>query len=242
VTTTPPEPRTLPDTLRECYGNLTALRAAVQLIPLAGGAIDTLIQGRTTQIQMARAEDVMRKLGAQMAGVERSLVDLKSEGFADLISSGLVRGSQARSELKRQRFANLLAHQICQGRPWDEAEAAMRLLAELEDIHVSIISVAVAAPPMGGPFGEIRGVSPVPRTEKHQSHEGVGPRYLLEVLPLEEPRLVRLAAIDLVAKGLLYDEGVGRWDGRPLTYLSPTDLAGWLLEWINNTSGARTRE
>jgi hypothetical protein len=47
---------------------------------------------------------------------------------------------------------------------------------------------------------------------------------------------LRLACSELVARGLLHDEGVGRWDSTAMTYFIATDLAAWLANWGRPTA------
>jgi hypothetical protein len=51
---------------------------------------------------------------------------------------------------------------------------------------------------------------------------------------------LRLACSELTARGLLRDEGVGRWDAIAMNYFVSTDLATWLQNWligiVDNTS------
>lgn len=44
-----------------------------------------------------------------------------------------------------------------------------------------------------------------------------------------------MACAELTAKGLLHDEGIGRWDTGSMMYFVPTDLAEWLSGWISQS-------
>ena len=41
-----------------------------------------------------------------------------------------------------------------------------------------------------------------------------------------------MVCAELVSRGLLYDEGIGRWDVKSMEYFTATKLAEWWLKWI----------
>lgn len=226
------------DILRESYSSLPELRALVQVIPVLGGSIDTLIVGRTGQIQLARIERFVRLLSARLRGVERSAANLSSEAFSDLVSSTFQKVALTRSEAKRARFAQILHRQVMNPCEWEEAEAAVRLLAELEDIHVAIMNAALTAPQMAHPFAGLRVVSPVSdrsalRSEIMEAQPQ--PLYLPKALPQYGLLAIGMAASDLLSRGLLHDEGVGRLGTRPMDFLVATDQAKWFANWISES-------
>jgi hypothetical protein len=55
---------------------------------------------------------------------------------------------------------------------------------------------------------------------------------LSEALPQYSDAVLHMACSELMAKGLLRDEGIGRWDAEAMQFVGPTALAGWLQEWV----------
>jgi len=215
---------------------LQMLRVGVQSIPVIGGAIDTILSGRASRLQLARLERFIGQLDARLIHVEAVHVDLDCDEFVDFIVTCLDKASRARTPEKSQRFADIVVTQLCEGRPWDEADMATRLLADLEDIHMSILNAALAAPDGMQAFAGVKVVA-------LKNHAGdslldslsapllneLGSRYSIISL--------RLACSELTAKGLLHDEGVGGWNSAAMTYFVATDLAIWLAGWSRAANG-----
>jgi hypothetical protein len=219
----------------ERYASSDTLRVAVQLVPVVGGAIDTILSGRGSRLQFTRLERFIGQLHDRLLHVEAGGINVDSDDFVDFMITCLEKASRARTPRKSQRFAEIVATQVLEARPWDEADMATRLLADLEDIHMSILSAALAAPEGINGFAGVKVVA-------LKSHPG---ETLLD--GLSAPLLnhlgnqyslisLRLACSELVARGLLHDEGVGRWDSTTMTYFVATDLAAWLTNWTHPTA------
>jgi hypothetical protein len=233
--------RSAPDVLRECYSNLPVLRASFQAIPWLGGSIDTLIVGRTAQIQMARVEDYIRLLTLRMERVERVTANLNGEEFSDLVLSTFQEVARTRSAAKREHFAAILARQAERNLRWEDANAAVRLLADLTEVHLAILAAALHAPDMGKPFEGLRVITPVANRKKFRSEleeRAADPLYLSKALPGFAPLALKMGCVDLLSRGLLHDEGIGRWGTVNLEFLVPTELAEWFAAWITEGSDA----
>lgn len=99
----------------------------------------------------------------------------------------------------------------------------MRLLSDLEDLHIEIIATALNAPTAEGAFSGLRVISLVAKPVDGEKQNA--PLYLLGLFPNYGAAALRMACAELTAKGLLHDEGIGRWDMGPMVYFVPTDLA-----------------
>jgi len=64
------------------------------------------------------------------------------------------------------------------------------------------------------------------------NEENDPPKVLTEAMTSYSPLVLRMGCMELISKGLLYDEGVGRLDTKAIEYLVPTDLADWFVSWI----------
>jgi hypothetical protein len=220
----------------ERYASEDTLRVAVQLLPVVGGAIDTILSGRGSRLQFARLERFIGQLHARLLHVEADSINVDSDEFVDFMVTCLEKASRARTPEKSQRFAEIVATQVSEVRPWDEADMATRLLADLEDIHMSILSAALAAPEGMNAFAGVKVVA----LKSHAGEtllDGLSAPLLNELGNQYSLISLRLACSELAARGLLHDEGVGRWDSTAMTYFVATDLATWLANWIHPTAG-----
>lgn len=216
---------------QEKYSERINLRAAMQAIPYIGSSLDTLLVGKAAQIHLERVETFAGELHRRLERVEHAAANLEDEAFADLILATFERVARTRSAEKRSRFARIIARQVTEGQEWEEPENAVRLLGELEDIHVEVMSVALAAPPLDKVFEGLRVISIA--SSPIRDDGGKGPVALAEALPRYGMPALRMACAELLAKGLFQDEGIGRWDYESMQYFVPTELTDWFARWIS---------
>jgi hypothetical protein len=212
------------------YADTLSLRASVQAIPYIGGSLDTLLAGRAAQIHLERVEKFTSDLAHRLTAVESAAANLNDEAFADLMLSTFEKVARTRSDQKRSRFAEIITNQVAKPTPWEEPENAVRLLSDLEDIHIEIIEAALGAPIAEGAFSGLRVISL--DAEPIESGKQGAPVSLLASFPNYGTAALRMACAELTSKGLLHDEGIGRWDMGAMKYFVPTDLAEWLSGWI----------
>jgi hypothetical protein len=218
----------------EGYAAQTAIRALVQTIPYVGGPIDTLFAGKGQKIQQARVERFLTELDERVRALPTVHGSIPEDQLLDLMIGVLDKVVRTRSEEKWGRFAQIVTHQIEQGGAVDDAETATRIVSELEDIHIQVLFEAICAPLL---FQLFDGQRIVTISEKPiATPSGATSLQLQKAFPLVPLMTLRLVCSELVAKGLLRDEGVGRWDLRGMEYFAPTDLAGWLFRWIAKSS------
>jgi predicted protein tyrosine phosphatase len=227
----PDEPAHGIELARERYADLYALRAAVQAIPYVGGPLDTLLTGGVAQIQLSRIEDFLTKFDARLHDVEGVSANLSDDAFSDLVLMTFDKVTRTRSEAKRNRFARIVARQVVDGTSWEDAENAVRLLAELEDLHMEVLRVAMTAPESGPPFEGLRVVC----LQLSADFEAMQPGLLRlgDALPDSTQPALRMACAELAARGLLHDTGIGRWGTGGMNYFVATDLAVWFSGWIS---------
>lgn len=224
---------------RQKYSELYGLRAAVQLVPYVGGSLDTFLAGGAARIQLDRVEGFLGELSERLQAVECVSANLDDEGFSDLMLATLDKVARTRSVDKRARFATIISRQVVEALPWDDAENAVRLLSDLEDIHVEVLEIALNAPPLIGAF---EGLPVVGLASAHGDvSSGTTPLRLGDALPSYSEPALRMACAELSAKGLLQDEGVGRYGAGAMKYFVVTDLARWFSEWLTTTDLAERR-
>jgi len=214
----------------ERYASVDLLRAGVQAIPVIGGAVDTILSGRAARMQLARLDRFISQLQIRLSDVEAAKVNFDSDEFVDFMVTCIDKASRARTPEKSQRFANIVATQVSQARPWDEADMATRLLADLEDIHMSILKSALEAPTALNAFAGLKVVALKDHTAENFL-DGLSAPLPTELSSQYSMISLRLACSELTARGLLHDEGVGRWSSVAMTYFTATDLAIWLAGW-----------
>lgn len=218
--------------LKQKYADQIALRAAVQAIPYIGGSIDTLLVGGSARIQLQRVEKFVIEISERLEELERISAITQDEEFNDLILFTFEKVAKTRSTDKLKRFAEIIANQLVKPTSWDEPESAVRLLSDLEDIHIQILDVALKTPKMSvGAFHGLQVISLIDKSKYDQMENP--PEHLFNTLPQYKPSVLRMACAELVAKGLLLDEGIGRWDLSPMSFFVATDLAEWLAKWIS---------
>lgn len=215
----------------ERYAEHDVFRAGVQSIPYIGGPIDTLLSGRASRIQMKRLEQFVVDLRTRLERVELIRADVSGDEFADFMLTAFEKVWRARTTEKRERFADIVARQVIDAQRWDDAEMALRLVGDLEDIHIDVLCVALAASPATDAFAGIRIVA-----LDVQPGEGIISNFSTSLVGILGTRYssaaLRLACSELTARGLLHDEGVSRWDSIAMTYFVATDLAEWLNDWL----------
>lgn len=129
---------------------------------------------------------------------------------------------------KIERFARIISGHIIENNSWDETATALRAISSLEDIHIQILSEAsyhkssedqqarfyISTPNFPTP-GMIGGTAISPSVD------------ILEKLDGRNHTEVRMFCMELMSKGILHDNGQGRFDKGPVFTL--TEAAFWLL-------------
>jgi len=211
----------------ERYGELILVRATVQAIPWVGGTLDTLLSSRGSKIQHERVIHFLGELDARLHQLE-AVGETNEEGFYDLMINVFDSVIRARSEKKRAYFAQLVTNQIAFARNWEDAEMAASLLRDLTETHVAILKVASQAPVCARPFEGLRVVT------LHMEEKASGATSLPRqgALASVKAEAIGIACSELVSRGLLLDEGVGRLDTSAMEFFVLTDLGRWFLDWL----------
>ena len=216
----------------EKYSKATVLRAAIQVVPYVGGALDTLFSNCGSKIQQDRIKGFLDDLNLRLSKLENRKELEVSEEFYDLALSVFEGVVKTRSQEKRSHFASIIANKIATDLPWEEAEVATRLLNSLDEIHIKLLLKAVKAPVCESPFDDLHVVTlsehPFGKREKGR------PLILRTEFSGYSIDALRMLCSELVSKGLLYDEGVGRVDVKAMEYFVATGLAKWFLSWITD--------
>lgn len=226
----------------EYYAESYFGRALVQAIPGLGGAIDTILSGYGTQIQQQRYLALLKHIESRMQALESSVGEIvHSEELFDLVRIAVESSVKVRSEEKRRRFANLMVNAVISENPlWVEAETAMRLLNELEEIHIQLLVFSASSKSVS--YADKEYLSPL-STESRKIEDPIfgrrhmEPRYICELMPGCDINLVTLACKELRAKGLFasgVDVETEPFKEHPNEYVI-TSIGNWLLDWIQGS-------
>ena len=216
------------------YGEMYPPRATIQAIPVIGSPLDTLLAGAGANWQVQRLEAFIRDLTQQLEKInqpvpeptpDEPLYDFVKQVFDDVI--------RHRSEEKRKRFANIVIKQVIERHPWEEAETAARFMADLTEQHVEVLATAVDAPMCTEPFEGLRVVTVIDWHGKSTPEQP--PLDLREVFPNLSILSLRMYCSELMARGLIHDEGIGRWDTHAFEHFRPTELGDWFISWVRKT-------
>ena len=189
-------------------------------VPVVGGAIDALLEGAGARLKEERVMEFIKELAKQVEDLQAPNID--EEALQDLLLCVIERVARTRSTEKRARFARLVRGQLEPGRLWEQGEVFVRLVDELSDIHVRVLTFGLRAPNGPGIF-ENTPVFALNKTENYVSLE--------EHMPAVGHPTLRAICAELVARGLLEDVGVGNWDSHALQFFQITLFGKDLLCW-----------
>lgn len=218
-------------TASERYADATGLRALVQTVPYIGGSIDTLFAGKGSKIQISRIEDLLQQLQSQLFKLSDK-PEYDEEALLDLVIMAMENAIKARASEKRKIYAGIVAKHISENRDIEESEMAMRVAASLSLVHLKILHIIYSSSPCGAPFEGLQVLTITRQTPNLENQHK--PLILVDELKEFSESVLRNACSELVSKGLLYDEGIGRWDSKAMEYLATTDTGNWLLTWLND--------
>jgi len=215
------------------YIEKTKLRASIQAIPYVGGSLDTLLSGRGAKYQSERFENFIKDLTERLQRLEGLNIIEPTEPLFDLMMQVFSEVIKTRSEEKRKYFANLVANQVVNDRVWDDVETVTRLLAELTDLHITLLQAALDAPECDGVFEGLRIITLTDYQSKDAKQTPEKPPTNISLLfPGLSNAALKMICSELIAKGLLHDEGIGRWGTVNMQYFFATPMAQWFMDWI----------
>ena len=229
---------TIVEKAAEAYSGQHAIRAAVQLIPYIGGPLDTLLGGYGSEIQQKRILHFLEKLRIRLDSIQPSSTTMSDDELFDVSVRLFEQVVRTRSDQKRSRFAQIISNQIRQPATADEVELVIRVLGVLDDIHIEVLQQSLLAPIFVALFEGKRVVTL--KANPASTPGGQTNLKLYEAFPNISVEVLRLVCSELVSKGLLHDEGIGRWDVGSMEYFSPTDFAGRFCSWISSSEKNET--
>ncbi len=209
------------------YNNSDLTRALVMLLP-AGGIVDMFACKSAHQFTQEKVNVLINELAGRLDNIEHVLMSHEDESmFFHLVYKACQNVVTTRSQEKISRFACVLSNSIEFRTDWDETETLLNLVESLTDTHIQILSsICKLDPNMHKEFENMRVVKLV-----NLSTPGEIP-HLQECIQGSNEETLKIYCSDLIAKGLLSDEGIGRWDGKPLQLVRVNDSSAWFLNQI----------
>lgn len=185
------------------------LRILLNLIPDVGSLIDIIFTHKAQDFTQKRVDTFINELSVQVKKRNIKTLQQDDEVIFDLFQSVLEKVVKTKSEEKIKRFSMLTVSCLSGDCTWDETEAALNLINHLSDVHIAILI-------------------------KAKNDKG---KFLVRKLPQEFSVLTdvstQLFCSDLVARGLLKDEGISHLDCGAMEMLSSTLLNSWFLDKID---------
>jgi hypothetical protein len=218
------------------YCDKFSLRAAIQAIPILGSSLDTMLAGLGAKYQYQRLEHFIYDLRGKFEKLEHTnkLSSIEpSEELFDFMMQVFDQIIKVRSEKKRKLFANILVNQVRNDSHWDEVETASRLLSELNELHIKILDTSLKLPICDGVFENLQVfMLEEYTTDQPKNTPKIPPTNISKIIPAISNSVLKMACSELIAKGLLHDEGIGRYNTRNMKYFIATDMARWFMNWI----------
>ena len=217
----------LPTRSSMLYGSSKTTRALVLAIPVVGSSLDMLFSEKGNEFLTKRIDIYLKELNQRLSQVEQNQISCDDEeALFDFMLAVHDLIIKTRAEEKLKYFARLTAECFVSIDSWDEAETAVRLISELTEQHIKILKICAQAPKIDIPHGGKRIVY-----FNGENNLG-GALSLAKELPKLSVAARTMYCSELIAKGLLKDEGVGRSDTKALEMLLITELGDWLLDKI----------
>jgi hypothetical protein len=203
------------------YADNIVFRTLIQSVPWIGAPLDTLLSGTGSKIQNKRMQHFLEELSQRMEQLEKKPT-IDEEELFNLAIDAMDKSVRASTDQKRQLFAQIMARQIAERGPYEEAEMALRIVSELDSVHIHILTTAIDVP--------VILVGPVQEDDQEKNEELPILTKLLSEYPAE---VIQLAVAELISKSLLHDEGVSQYGGQPMYRVSVSNTAHWLKRWLS---------
>lgn len=196
---------------------------------LGGGTIDRIASNHVASYNIKRLDSLFEHLARR---VDRNAPDPESEEFMAALHVCITALMGSTSQRKANYFAAILAHAwMNSSTDWNELSQVLKLIRELEDVHIIILREAAA---LGQ---DARGKAII--FSVGQSAPNTIP--LDPKLTAFDPNLIALCISELIAKGLLNDSFTQRTSfsnngGRQAAELvySLSDLGRWFIRRIQD--------
>ena len=214
------------------YGDATSARALILALPHLGSSIDLILSKNGQDYVIKRIDTFLEEINSRLKVIENDTIKINDEeALFDLFQTAFESVSKTRSKQKIKRFAAITSDCLIHDRNWDETEAAMRLISDLTDTHIQILDICENAP-----ISESEAFNGLRATSVLGKNKDLDIQSLITEFDYLSDAALKMYCSELVARGLLHDEGIGRWDTGSIELIVPTDLTSWLLDKIKENA------
>jgi hypothetical protein len=202
---------------------VTMARSAFAAVPYVGGLLNEVAFDHRARTKQRRMEEFVAGLSAEISLVRQDAIDmayLRSDNFGDLLEATLRRVVTTGGTEKRERLRRVLVRQMQAPIPSDYQDLFLDLISAVTEKEIEILGAYQTA------FRRPRAEAEEANTPKRgafrepASYGLDAEHYLLMVQ-------------HLVARGLMYDDGVGRWDTSAQEIFEISELGRAFLEFID---------
>ncbi|MEZ8321420.1 hypothetical protein AB6C72_23710 [Vibrio splendidus] len=228
---------TLVQKVSTLYGNSAVTRGLMMTLPI-GGIMDTFLTMPSTQYAQQRIDTLIAELQSQLMKLESIVLSSDSEEeFMLLVSKACQMALSSRTEAKVKLLATVLFNSVRHIESWDETEVMLDFVASLTESHIVILKTIFDLEPSSlEAFKEMLVVALEDKVNIGFTQEVHTIELLQELIPSINQVALKVYCTDLISKGLLADEGIGRWSGKPLTIIRATESTTWFLKWLENST------
>jgi HPt (histidine-containing phosphotransfer) domain-containing protein len=212
------------------YEKSLTTRSLILALPYVGSSIDLILSTKGQQFIQKRIDTFLEEISRRLDTLESFSIEEKNEEEVFyLLQTVLEKVERTKSELKIERFATLVGNCLIEEKNWDETEVAVKLISDLTDVHMQIIIKMNNLRLSNSEY--FKGLKIIQVIDNDIINDI--PSLSSELKYLSNAAL-KMYCSELISRGLLYDEGLGRSGGIPLNLLVPTELAEWLLGRISD--------
>ena len=140
-----PDDLALPDPVDDYFSLVTLLSSVV---PVFGGAVGHVFSEWAAARRTERLRDVLTGVVEKISALGTRVQDdyIRSEEFEDLLDQTLRRVANERHESKRRLYREFLVSAISSPAPYDEQLRVVRILEELQAVHIALIRAIAQEP------------------------------------------------------------------------------------------------
>ncbi|EGR0171690.1 MULTISPECIES: hypothetical protein [Vibrio] len=203
------------------YDNSSLTRALVMLLP-GGGIVDMFACKPAQKYAQEKLNLLIKELRSEIALNNAHKLSIEDEEqFFNIFLKVCTKTITTRTNQKIRYFAHILSRSTYEDEVnWDEVESLVGIVDSITDTHITILKTFTDL--CTHEVGTTKRVSFIDATSSQT----------LSKLPDIEVSAIKMYLADLVSKGLLYDEGIGRADARALQLLRPNETSYWFIHWI----------
>ncbi|MCO6499529.1 MAG: hypothetical protein J5I47_04010 [Vicingus serpentipes] len=128
------------DIIKNTYESI--YKSIISNIPIVGTALNELAFDYSSRLKQERLNNFLRKLMEYIYRIDENIINIdniKTEEFHDAFESIIQQVARTKSEIKLERFRNILLKQLIALDNYDIVETYINITAKLSDRHLEIL-------------------------------------------------------------------------------------------------------